>query len=597
MRLFSDKDRNEGATDDLSMISAILLWTIVISAGAWLGPFLFRDNNASAVLAGPSLLATAWTLGLGLTVNHGFTLERLWGPFWIATAVLGVAGSFRIIRNRSASLFIAPTLAALILLAPYVTHGFASFPGSWFWDGFAYLSGAESLWRFTRDADPSAESILYQFGHALVQGRFISMALIGIFRSVLPIGGDSQGATGYFLLFCTLTFANSMMLLARTILPSRPIDQLLMMSVATISGSLLNLIWANNFDHLLAMSIAPAMLAAAFNAEWRRFESFLLIGAMAAAQFYIYPEMAPLFVLPVAAVLFFRSIRETLPPLEKSMALAAMVLCAAVLTAPLFSQLFEYFRLQLIGSFQPAESRAGSGLFPTFIKPACTVGSLFGLYQPFQRCAFSIELVVKLLIGLAGSLVVLMSLQDIRKYPGLIVTNGLFIAALGFFLIVQRYDYGSYKISETSWVPALSLCALASTHWLGWKRRLSSSLAVSLLIVSIVRIFQFDSWVTIKSIDPYSALKTLPKNEMIALRIRDHFAFEWAAYYLRDYQTAIGSGALAYFASPDPKTEPTQTRLRSAKIILTDVPDASLGLPVWKNAQYIAYSTTVVTSK
>src|SRR6266404_1698705 len=222
-------------------MAALMLLIIVGTAGAAGGRLMFSDRPELATLAGPAILATAWTFVAGIALNRGLTLQELWGPFWIATAASAALGAYVVIRDRTAALFLTPAVAALILMAPYVIHGFSSFPGSWFWDGFAYLAGGESLWRFPRGADVGGESALYQFGHSVVQGRFISMALIGIFRSAVPLGGDTQGAIGYFLLFCAFTFSSSMALLARTIMPSRTAAQALLVVVATASGPLLNL--------------------------------------------------------------------------------------------------------------------------------------------------------------------------------------------------------------------------------------------------------------------------------------------------------------------------------------------------------------------
>jgi hypothetical protein len=574
-------------------MAALVLLVIVGTAGAPVGRLVFSDRPELATLAGPAILATVWTFLVGIAVSHGLTLQELWRPFWIATVASAALGVYFVVRDRTATLFLIPAVAALILMAPYVIHGFSSVPGSWFWDGFAYLAGGESLWRFPRGADVSGESVLYQFGHSVVQGRFISMALIGILRSAFPFGGDTQGAVGYFLLFCAFTFSSSMALLARTIMPSRTAAQALLVVVATASGPLLNLIWANNFDHFLAMSLAPAMLAIAFNARWTDSGLFAALGAMTAAQFYIYPEMALFFILPAAAVVCARIVRENTEA-SKYLALAVCVSAAAIFAAPLFSQMYDYFHLQLVNVLYPPSlaARPGIGLFPTFLKPACAPGALFGLYEPFQPCTRSAEMFSKLAIGLLGFLILVFTLRSFQTRTALVITVAIFTASIGFFTIIQQYDYGTYKIAETGWVPTITLCAVAAAERRDWKRSLTLLFAVLLVAASVIRIIRFDQWATVKSMDQFSVLRDrLPKDQMIALSISDPFSFEWASYYLRNHETTIRSGALPYYPSPDPTQEPYASRLKSANTIVTDVVAPSLGDPIWSNSRYFVYST------
>jgi hypothetical protein len=90
--------------------------------------------------------------------------------------------------------------------------------------------------------------------------------------------------------------------------------------------------------------------------------------------------------------------------------------------------------------------------------------------------------------------------------PALAISVVLFTAAIGYFLIVQRYDYGAYKICEVAWVPTLTLCAVAASNWNGWQRKFAISLAVMLVIATTARIARFDQWVKTKSIEQFSEL-------------------------------------------------------------------------------------------
>ncbi len=158
-------------------------------------------------------------------------------------------------------------------MAPYLIHGIGSFPGSWFWDGFAYMAAGESLWLHPRRESAAGLELFYQFGHKFAQARYTSSSVIALMKGIYPLGGDAQAATGYFLFLCLFTFSSSCYFLAKVTMPGRRHLQVAFVALAAVSGPILNLVWANNFDHLLAMSIAPAILGLAYIAalgfDWR----------------------------------------------------------------------------------------------------------------------------------------------------------------------------------------------------------------------------------------------------------------------------------------------------------------------------------------
>jgi hypothetical protein len=571
---------------------AVLLLIVAGTAGLSAARLVFPTRPDLALLSGPAILATTWALVVGISISHGLTLQVLWTPFWSAVSIGAIVGIYIVIRDRSAGLFITPMAASLILMAPYVVHGFASFPGSWFWDGFAYVAAGESLWQFPRGGDIDSPSLFYQFGHFTVRGRFISAALIGMLKGAFPFGGDAQAATGYFLLYCVFTFSCATAALARVVLPTKRALQVIFIVVATVSGPLLNLLWTNNFDHLLAMSIAPAMLALAFGSGGISRRQFVALGALAAVQFYVYPELAPLLILPAALVMLSRLTNEP-GGASKYVAVAACILVAAVVAAPLFAEMFDFFKGQLVGVFSAPSpgARAGNGLFPTFLNPLCAAGSIFSLYEPFSKCALTPIDVLNCIIGATGCFVVLLTFREYRTQPALVATVAIFTVAIGYFVFVQHYDYGSYKISEVGWIPALSLCALAAAGWSDWKRWVAASLALMLVSMTVARIVRFDQWVTVKSIDQFSELGDhLPKDQMIVVNLADPLAFEWATFYLRDHKTVISSGSLLYYLSPDPSMEPYSSKIKSASILVTDTASSARGIPMWSNSRYFVYS-------
>ena len=152
---------------------------------------------------------------------------------------------------------------ASVVMAPYLVHGLDSFPGSWFWDGFAYMAAGESLCRFTVVDSSLGFELFYQFGHQFAQQRYISSSSLAMMKGIYPLGGDAQGCHGYFLFLCLFTFSASCYFLAEVTMPGSSTLANCLRCSDHVSGPILNLVWANNFDHLLAMSLAPVILGLA----------------------------------------------------------------------------------------------------------------------------------------------------------------------------------------------------------------------------------------------------------------------------------------------------------------------------------------------
>jgi hypothetical protein len=567
-------------------VSAFFVLVVSATGGLIAARTVFSDR--SFVLAGPPMLAAIWAVVAALSIGSGLTLSAVWLPFWSVTGACCLLGLVLIAR-RPAQLtaLIVPTIASLTVMTSYLIHGFAEFPGSWFWDGFAYLAAGDSLWHFPRGGDIDSASLFYQFGHWTVRGRFISAALIGLFKGAFPIGGDAQAAVGYFLLFCVFTFACSAALLARTLLPDHRSAQKWFVTAATVSGSLFNLIWANNFDHLLAFSLAPALLALAFdlNSHPKAFAA----GLLTAAEILIYPELCALLILPAALVAIQAALKQ--PSQRRALGLIAIgALVAVVLIAPLWSDLFGFFKGQVVGVFNsPTDhDRAGSGLFPSLLQ-WCAPIAAFGLEKPEAVCRISVESFYYMLVSVAGLAVLAAALLRLRNQTALIASCIILAVGVAYF-VARRYDYGAYKVAETAWVPMLALGAIAFIRLSGTIRRAIPILAASLMLIGVVRIVVFEYRNGTRTLSEFSVLAdVLPKDQITAIRISDSLAFEWASYFLRDHNTVIDAGHLVYFASPSPNVEPSLSRLRSASYLVADRSAPSVAKPVWSNSIYAVY--------
>ena len=162
---------------------------------------------------------------------------------------------------------LVPTATASIVMAPYLIHGIGSFPGSWFWDGFAYMASR----RKSVASSPSGKccqprTVLTSSDIKSAQTRYISSSVIVADERHLPAWPAMlrpQWDISYSS--ASLTFSSSCYFLAKVTMPGRGyLHDCFCRNGLELAGPLLNLVWVNNFDHLLAMSLAPAIHRARF---------------------------------------------------------------------------------------------------------------------------------------------------------------------------------------------------------------------------------------------------------------------------------------------------------------------------------------------
>jgi hypothetical protein len=559
-------------------MSLIILVGALMSAH-WLACYLRKSENA--VLLSPAITVIAWSLVMGMLVSNGITVESIWIPFWLCTALSLLISVY---RNREIVAFqtlVVPALSTLAILSPYFLRGIANYPGSWFWDGFAYLAAGETFWSHPRNEAPQELELLYSFGRSMANFRFTASVLIAVFRGVLPIGADSQASMGYFLILCVFTFSSSCYYLARVTLPKNL--QIVFVVLATVSGPILNLVWANNFDHLLALSIAPALVAFAFEFrfEQKRDAAFAAIGSAATA--YIYPEMTALLLLPAFSILVLRIARER-PPLSTSAAVFTVVFICSVF--PIAGSVYRFMAFQIATTGHELTMRPGNGYFPTLLDIRCFSGSFSGLYSPFLPCAPTVAALFKAGVGLTFIIAVLLGV--FKRRDGIAVSAALLVSGAMFFIIHQKYDYAAFKIltSGTHIFVLLAVSAFA-----GSKRYYivaGAFAGVTMLAVIGSRVIRFDEMVKVKTISAFSELAdVVPPKATVAIKINDPLLFEWSLYYLRHHRTVAITGTLPYFASPPIDGEISTRKLSEASYLLTDT--SMDGKLFWSNSLYKLY--------
>jgi hypothetical protein len=561
------------------MTMSLLLVFISLSSSIWLSRLITKE----AVLLAPAVTLLSWSLFLGIFVGNATPVSALWWPFWFLTFASAAISVFVYLRQwRSMTAVIFPALCAFIVLAPYLYYGIRFYPGSWFWDGFAYLATAETLWRFPITTRAEGLEPLYLLGQSNFAFRFIGASLIAVFRGVLPIGAGSDGSVGFFLVVCIVTYACSCAYVARRYLETGL--QAPFILIATVSGPLINLVWANNFDHLLALSIAPAIVGFALEFDFKLIRHAVFLGVASAVMMFIYPEMSVFLLLPAALVLLSKVIRER-PTLLAPMLIAMFSFALTMTPLAIFIQKFMVYQLGTVG--RSAGLRPGNGYFPTLLNFSCFYGALSGLYAPFQPCTSVAADFAKFHLGMlvvAGTIAGMFIRRDALSFTVLILSS-----AVLYFLLKQHYDYAAFKILSSSshifFLLAISSFNInrASVRWLG------VSTAAALVSLAAVKIFRLDEIVRYKSLAPFSEVgKNTPINAIVAIKVSDPLKFEWATYYLRNHTSVPIEGAFVYLKPEAFGRAPFLERKSSYTHVITDT-EVMNGQLVWENSIYRIY--------
>lgn len=560
--------------------------------------FVFTRDRDLALLLSPALLLAAATLVFTTVVRHHIPLGAAWSSIWLVVAFATAAGIIHAFQKRRPfplAILLTPVISAAIVMAPYIIHGISHFPGSWFWDGFTYMAAGESLWLHPRNADLQGLELFYEFGHRAAQSRYISSAFIGTLKGIFPPNGDAQSAIGYFLLLSVFTFATSSFFLARVVLIGRPLSQVAFVIVASISGPVLNLIWANNFDHLLALSIAPVLIALAYWLKWGSWSDALLLALFAVVEIIIYPEMAALFLLPAALLLIVRLVDEQDRKKQTLTAVVGLATTAALLF-PIWTDLYAFLVNQIDAVVHAsATARPGAGHFLTFFSPLCAPSTVLGLFGPFSTCTFSFGTIAKLTVSVGCFAVLLLAIRAERRQIALLATMGFVAAGAGYYLIVQHYDYGAFKILESAWPSAVLLAFIVTLHRRSEIRIVAACIAAFLVVIAVLQISGFEAWAPVKSIAPYAIVESkVPRDGVVEVAIDDTYAFQWATYYLRNHRAVYSRGELAYFPASETDKSGNAERMKEVRYLLTDKSQEkpSQGSPLWSNGIYFLYRRT-----
>jgi len=443
-----------------------LTWGGTLAGRAILRLSRADDDDVVAWLIAPAIGLAAAALLLGVTVAVGLPVRVVAAPFWFAVAaasIYAVAATRRSLTQSPAIGLAIAWLIALAMLAPDVAQGLLNYIGNPVGDGWSYIAYGNYLWELPNGTTGSLPP-LQQYASHLAHTRYVASSLLAVVSPLAAGGGDTQSAAGPVIAATVFVFAASASAIAwltgltgwRAVVAS---------VLAAGSPWVLGAIQVHNYDNLIALSFAPAIVVVAGSREWS-IRTGVMIGWLLAAAVYAYVELSTFSVI-VLGVTGLRRLAAGRAGNWRGAAAAAALVCVVCLL-PNARDLVSFAGAQVNSARGALGARPGVGYFPALTQLSEWPAAFWGLSSDNDlaagraaAAAASASAWTCTAAALAG-LVVLVR----RRAWDLTAIAVVSLAAAGYFAAGQDYAYGAYKFVLIGWwVIALALVAAIDALW------------------------------------------------------------------------------------------------------------------------------------
>src|ERR1700730_9619211 len=353
---------------------------LIALAGAGVSACLLVPFDAATrLLMGAAFGQALWAVALGTGISLGLPVKTFAHGLWGATAVLAIIGAWRLRRDRIGLtgglasrpwrwIVIVVWVVPALVMSPYFRHGLAEYPGSGLPDGWSYVAYGQYLWDYPRGTEGGLAP-LYQYASTLSSTRNIASAQLGVL-SLLGEPGEVQ--TGFGLLQAVGLAAYAAAAAAFALCAGLgPVAIGVTVTVTVMSGWILNVLWANNLDNLLALAYAPALAVLSAWPPPDRPGWWLGSAWLASGLLHTYPELG-VAILPCAAIVALVSgmrTRGNRPAAHghSKWIVPGFAVVFLVGLMPPARDLMGHLRNQLHAASAPGALRPGEGMFSGLI--------------------------------------------------------------------------------------------------------------------------------------------------------------------------------------------------------------------------------------
>jgi hypothetical protein len=516
---------------------------------------LLRSGLASdlATLIAPgltqALLACVW----GFAVLAGIPIAYVVLPLLailLGLALFGVRSLFFArtpeFGPRLTILLATSLIAPPLVMLPFFGRGLAEYAGSGVLDGWAYATLGQYLWHFPRGTDGGLAPI-FQFAAGMGQRRYGATSELGLF-SLLFVPGDLAAANGLLRAVAVFAFTSACAAVIEVRGTSGGARRLrlplasLYILLCGLSGWILDVVWANNYDNSLALVFGPALVALAMRpAALTSTSEAALLGLLVAGSIYTYPELAPMILGP-AMLVGAETVWRRRPHGARWLPYLGVALAVAVLLlAPSARDLW----LRNLGPAPPP----GTGMFFGLLDRSTLLSAWWGLggERGLYAASVAIPIVAVWLFALTAA-----GIGRLVRQRELALALAVLAHLAGAIWMLWRahYDYGAYKMLLLGWW-LTALVLVVALDWLidaaGTARAIAWSAAVAtLLIVPIVTGVRAASLLLepVRPMSDYHIIDRVPAligDTPLVLLTEDALATHWGAYYLRRAHLLLGS--------------------------------------------------------
>jgi hypothetical protein len=328
---------------------------------------------------------------------------------------------------------------------------------------------------------------------------------------------------------------------------------LVYVSASTMSGWLLNLLWANNFDNALAISFLPAIAGVSYLVNPKEWRWGGVLAGLCIGVLYCYPEMAAAILGGGCLFLLQRFFSEGAMVKKWLLLLLCTVSLTLIVIAPFARDLAWVIRSQFGAVVGSQEVRPGEGLFRDLLVPRYYLLAYWGLGSFWDPVVIGSDLTKKIWYYGESAFALVLSIlamggivEILRQRDWALVLTIIFLCIGSLTMVFYfSYSYGAYKFILFNWwgmcfaviYGSKLLVMRLRVRWFNWEKALFLGLFVFFLFLSpkvvafYVKMSPYSSILPFKQVEK---INELISNGAVLVAVDNDITNEWAVYFLRE---------------------------------------------------------------